>query len=201
MQYSTEIIPVCDPCKNSEQKQCSKCGIAYCEHYSSDIDIRFCGNCMVAVTLITETETRITDHKNASGVITYSKRDVCKRLRLTGSDYFFAAYKISELNDADLETTIEYHRAIMSAMVMEREDRKTERMHKLAHMPFKLGPRRETDQDGAIKGSLRTDKQKADRKITRTPKAKGADALAEALKILMGAGLTAEQISKLSGGK
>lgn len=199
MQYDKEIIPVCELCKDlAEQKSCAKCGIEYCEHYASNIDIRFCGNCMRTVVLTVETEIRKTEHHNDDGEITYTKRDVCKRLRLTGTDYFFAAHQISSLNDDDLDTTIEYHRAIMSAMVMEREDRRVEKFQKISKIILSnKASRTDVDSTGAIKGSLKNPKDKT----VKVTKKNDSNALLAALQTLLNAGLTQDQISNLSKGK
>ena len=41
-----------------------------------------------------------------------------------GQDWMFAQARVVTLTDEELETTVEYHRAIMAEMVNEREARK-----------------------------------------------------------------------------
>lgn len=216
MRYSAETIPVCPDCAvldlnpRTEQtqitKSCAKCGVAYCEHYSSDIDCRFCGNCMVDFKVINSVEIRTENHLNDEGAIVYSKRTRCKVLHLEGSDWLFTTNKISQLSDEDLDATIEYHRAIAGLMLSEREERRVEKYQKLNKMVIKLQQRDDVDQTGAVRGSLLTDKQKADRaagktKTVSTKKVPDVQKLADAVAVLLKSGIRKEQISAMLGVK
>ncbi len=222
MRYGADVIPVCQQCaieetktsilsKDSITKNCAKCGIAYCEHYSSDVDVRFCGNCMVDFKVTNSVEVRTEDHLNDEGKVVYSKRVHCKVLHLEGSDWLFTASKISTLSDTDLDATIEYHRAIAGLMLSEREERRVEKYQKLNKMVIKLQKRDDVDQTGAVKGSLRTPAQKAEReadkaakKLTmksKTAKVPDAQQAMDAVAILLKAGISKEQIAAMLGGK
>ena len=210
MKYAADVIPVCPNCaaeaENEKTKQCAKCGIAYCEHYSSNIDIRFCGNCMSDFKVSTSTEIRTEERSNEAGEVVYKKRVTCKRLHLEGSDWLFSAAKIHTLSDDDLDATIEYHSAIKGMMLQEREERRVEKWQQLNKLNMKLMTRADVDSTGAIIGSLLTDKQKAEREefkkgkkkvTTTTTKKVDGDAIMAAIASLLKQGITKEKIAEM----
>jgi hypothetical protein len=213
MTYEQDQIPVCVHCDNIDSldriKTCAKCSVQYCEHFSSEIDIRFCGNCMKDFKVTNSIEIRTTEQTNNAGEVIYKKRVQCKRLHLEGTDWLFTANKISTLSDDDLDCTIEYHRAIASLMLHEREERRIEKYQKLNKQVITLQRNSNVDNTGAVRGSLKTDAQKAEdaaykqSKRTSTTKTKTPDAatLADAIALLIKSGISAEKIAELVGGK
>ena len=72
MRYDAEQIPCCVDCDADlagKTKICVKCGVVYCEHFSSNIDIRFCGNCMHDFKVSTSTEIRTEERSNEEGQV------------------------------------------------------------------------------------------------------------------------------------
>ena len=216
MQYGSEIIPVCHDCLELEPKTCLKCGMEYCMHFSSTTDVRFCGNCMSDFTVVTETEVRITESANCAGQIVYTKRDRCKHLKLQGTDWLFTERLIHTLTDEELDATIEYHRAICSLMLSERQDRQVEKYAKMSKLVIKLQASSvSVDSTGAIRGTVRSPRQIAEDKAykdanlpakkkavrTKTTGANDANAVASAMALLLKNGITQEQLTAMLGSK
>jgi hypothetical protein len=206
MRYEASIIPVCPDCEQEHElntKQCERCGIIYCHHYSSPTDTRFCGNCLADFHVLETIETKTTVHTNDAGEVTYTRRQTAKNLKLEGTDWLFSAAKIPTLTDEELLATIEYHGALKSMMLQEREARHVERYRKLASIKIIGPPRHVLEQD-------ELDAQRAGKPIPKHRKATvvktvAAPATAEQavdmLKKLQAAGFTAEMLKALIGGK
>jgi hypothetical protein len=62
--------------------------------------------------------------KSLSGTKTFTRIMKARHLVFKGEDWMFAQTRILDMSDGDIDTTIEYHRAIMSEMLNEREARK-----------------------------------------------------------------------------
>lgn len=134
--YDSDTIPVCLNCENSEapmnvHKMCLKCGVAYCVHYASEVDIRFCGNCLSDFRVIESIEIKTVERVASDGEVVSRKRQTARNIRLEGMDWLFQAQKISTMTDEDILNAIEYHSAIKSLLINEREERKVEHFKKL----------------------------------------------------------------------
>lgn len=129
MRFDPDIIPICPECENSEHPEldhrvCTKCNIVYCVHYASDVDIRFCGNCLADFRVIETIEIKTTDRVMPNGAVISRKRQVARNIKLEGMDWLFQAQKISTMTDEDILNSIEYHNAIKSLLMNEREERR-----------------------------------------------------------------------------
>lgn len=196
MKYAEDTIPVCAACALIEDslsvtKMCDKCGVVYCQHYASDVDVRYCANCMSDFKVVETIETKIVEHMNEDNEVTSRRKYTCKSLNLSGTDWLFTSRKINTLTEEELTASIEYHREIASMMLQEREARRVEHFHKLAQVKLNFGPRPEHDATGAIKKS----KDKKNR-TTSSKKKPDANAIASAFATLLGATLTPEQVQE-----
>jgi Pyruvate/2-oxoacid:ferredoxin oxidoreductase gamma subunit len=117
---------------------------------------------------------------------------------LQGTDWLFAAHLIVEMDDAELEATIEFHRANVGLLLDERQSRQHERYKKLAGVKI-VSIKHET-QDEREK---REEKEaaKASRKTRTKTKDVTVDSMVAALTHLAKSGLTKEQIIAMLGGK
>ena len=128
---------------------------------------------------------------------------------MEGTDWLFTAAKISTLSDDDLDATIEYHKAIAGMMLSEREDRRIEKYQKLAKLNITLNQRADVDSTGAVKGTLLTEKQKAENAAYAKSKKKvtvktvtaptDANAVMAAIELLLKQGISKEAIAKMFG--
>lgn len=212
MKYEEATIPVCSECINitsleliNQQavdkflKSCAKCGIEYCLHYASSTDTNFCGNCLADFHVVETIETKTTEHVNAAGEVTYTRRQTAKKLTLEGTDWLFAAAKIPDLSDEELISAIEYHRAIASTMLMEREQRKLERYKKLSQIKIITPTTRkpmEQDELDALKSGKPFVRAKT---VTRTKSSVSAEQAMEMVKKLQ-AVLSPEALAALLKG-
>lgn len=134
--YSADTIPVCLACDNSNKKDatrtCKRCGVTFCKHFMSTTDVRFCANCIGDVLLRETIMEKEISHERADGTVSFSRKYQARRITLQGIDWLFASTLIENSSDEELEATIEYHRANVDLMLMERESRKLERIKKLA---------------------------------------------------------------------
>lgn len=135
--YAADSIPICSNCDAQDAttnaiKSCKKCHINYCKHFASVTDVQFCGNCIADLKLVETVLEKTVEHERPDGTVTYSRKYLARRLRLLGNDWLFASHLIAEMTDADIEASVEYHRANVDLMLQEREARKLERYRKLA---------------------------------------------------------------------
>lgn len=186
--FDAETIPVCISCDNKEQtKTCLRCHVNYCLHYASKTDNRFCANCISDFHLHETIMEKQVSHELADGTVTFSRKYQARHIKLMGNDWLFAAGLIQDLTDAQIEESIEYHKANVSLMLMERESRKLERFHKLA----------------GIKVTMAAPKPK-DKAATKTKvkeKAVSPDDIVAMLTKLASSGYTPEQLMAAVGGK
>lgn len=185
MKYSTEIIPVCTACLESPDydgntKQCVRCGIAYCVHYASTTDARYCGNCFDDMKVTETIEIKETIYENSKGEEITRKRQIGKSLRLEGTDWLFANTQISLLTDEELLTAIEYHRNIAGIMLLEKEERKTEQLNRLSKVKVVI---------------KRPEARIPKEKVAKTAATQNQAAIAAMLK-----GLSPEELAKLLAG-
>lgn len=178
MRYLEDVIPVCELCKETETKLCIKCGLAFCAHFASTTDIRYCGNCLDDFRVVETIEIKTTERTNEDGEIISRRRQVCKHLRLEGTDWLFEAARIQTMTDEELLASVEYHGAIKDLLIHEREDRKMARYKKLSGIKVLIRPSAAIDN--------RTSGEKKTRTKT-TKKAPDADSVASALSTLLGA--------------
>jgi hypothetical protein len=186
--YSGETIPICVTCDTrNETKVCKKCKITYCKHYASVTDVRYCANCISDFTIRETIMEKVVEHEKADGTITLSRKSYARHITLMGTDWLFNAHLIEEMTDAEIEATIEYHRANVGIMLQERESRKLERYKKLSGIKIVHSPRKsqyDVEKDAERKSKIKT-------------KDKGPEALLAALTTLGKSGMTAEQIIQL----
>ena len=114
---------------------------------------------------------------------------------LTGTDWLFNARLISDMSDAEIEATIEYHRANVGLMLDERESRKKERYEKLSKIRV-VNVKHESQAEREKREAKATGKGKR----TKT-KDVTVDSMVEMLQQLAKSGMTVEQLTSLLGGK
>jgi len=180
--YNSDTIPICLDCEQSEtpdqvHKICLKCGITYCVHYASATDIRFCSNCLSDFRVVESIEIKTVERIASDGEVLSRKRQTARNIRLEGMDWLFQAQKISSMTDEDILNAIEYHGAIKSLLINEREERKVEHYKKL--QGIRISPRVETP---AITNGKKT-------RTRVEKKAPDANAVASALNTLLGANI------------
>ncbi len=199
--FDADTIPICVKCDaKDETKVCLKCKIVYCAHYASITDNRFCANCISDFSLKETIIEKQVEHIKPDGSVTFSRKYQARCLHLMGNDWLFASTLIAEMNDAEIEATIEYHKANVSLMLMERESRKLERYHKLAgvklvNVQHESQEQREKREEKEAKAAERKNRVRVKDK---TPSADDAVAMITKLAKM---GLTQEQILGLLGGK
>lgn len=122
MRYALTEIPICAVCMaaSSPTKVCVKCSREFCAHYASVIDLQYCTNCMEDVQ-----------------IEVYKKRDY-KNIKLNGTDFYFAERVIPEMSDAQIDVNIEYYSAMLSGLILEKQERKIERQTRLSKIQVKL---------------------------------------------------------------
>lgn len=195
--YDLETIPICENCNTeSDTKNCKKCHIEYCKHFASTIDQRYCANCMSDLRLKETIMEKTVEHERSDGTITFSRKYQARHIQMQGTDWLFSAALIPEMTDAEIEATIEYHRANVSLMLQERESRKLERFRKLASITVPRVTRESQEQ-----------KEKKEAKKNKKTKIKEIDpndssAILAAVMKLVNSGMTQEQIvAMMAGGK
>lgn len=197
--YGADTIPTCHTCDSrNETKSCKKCAVVFCKHFASVTDYKYCGNCLGDFTIKETIMEKIVEREQADGTITFSRKSQARHLTLQGTDWLFAAHLIEEMDDADIEATIEYHRANVSLMLQERESRKLERYKKLANIKI-VHKKNETQEEREKREAKEA--SKAGRKTKVKEKELTADSIVQMLGALAKAGLTQEQLISLMGGK
>ena len=193
--YASDVIPVCIECDASEISRvhtCKKCNVSYCKHYQSVTDQRFCGNCISDVRLHETILEKTVEHIREDGSVTFSRKYQAKYMKLEGVDWLFASHAIERMNDAEIDATIEYHRANVGIMLQERESRKQERYQKLAGI--KLTNTKHETQIEKEKREAKEAAKAGKKRVSSRTKEIGAEALMQMLAQLAKAGMTAEQI-------
>ena len=187
MSYDIDTIPVCEECDHSDTaatKSCERCGISYCAHFASTVDARYCSNCFTDMKVTETIEVKTTIYENANGEEITRKRQIGKSLRLEGTDWLFANTQISLLSDEEIRTSVEYHRNIARIMLLEIEERHTEKLNKLSKVKLNL-----KQIDGNATKATRVPKP------AKTEAQKNQAVIAKAL-----AGLTPEQLAQVLAG-
>lgn len=196
--YGADVLPCCESCDSKEEtKVCKKCHVVFCKHYASVTDQRFCGNCLGDFHLRETIMEKVVEHLKPNGTVSFSRKFMARHITLQGTDWLFAAHLIEEMDDAEIDATIEYHRANVGLMIQERESRKLERIRKLAGI--KINTSANESQEAREK---RLEKEANKKTRTRTKeKETTPEMLAAMLTTLAKAGLTKEQIVAMLGGK
>jgi len=194
--YPAEVIPCCIDCdKANETKVCKKCNVVYCGHYASTTDVRYCANCISDFAIKETIMEKTVEHERPDGTISFSRKYQARHLMLTGTDWLFNARLISDMSDAEIEATIEYHRANVGLMLDERESRKKERYEKLSKIRV-VNVKHESQAEREKREAKATGKGKR----TKT-KDVTVDSMVEMLQQLAKSGMTVEQLTSLLGGK
>jgi hypothetical protein len=110
-----------------------------------------------------------------------------------GNDWLFASHLIEEMTDAEIEASVEYHRANVDLMLQEREARKQERYRKLAGI--RLVNAKHESQEAREKREARANAKR------HVKEKDPAAILLEALTQLAKSGMTPQQILDALGGK
>jgi hypothetical protein len=192
--YDASTIPICLPHeKREETKICKKCNITYCPCFASKVDIRFCANCMGDFKVRNTIVEKEVEYLKPDGTVYFQRKYQAMAIKLEGTDWLFTAENLLNLSDEDIEATIEYHKANYSIMLMERENRKTERMNKLASQKI-LPPNRlsqhEREKKEAAANKPKTSRVKSMKNVSPE----------DLLKVLLGS-MSPEQIAAALGGK
>jgi len=130
---------VCDVCLelNLTQAQhiikCERCEQAFCFHFASNIDARYCVNCMSDISVTKQVISKEYVHRDEHSNITSVYRRRAREVKIDGLSWLFAQRKVVELSDVELDMAIEYHRNIMILMIDEQERRRNARMHRYAN--------------------------------------------------------------------
>jgi hypothetical protein len=103
---------------------CERCGFNYCPHFASKIDFHFCAYCFHDLVLEDSIIRKVIETKSLTGKKTFTRIMRARYLVFKGADWMFAQARVLNLSDEELNTTIEYHRAIMGEMLNEMEARK-----------------------------------------------------------------------------
>lgn len=197
--YPSDVIPCCVDCDARNQtKVCKKCGVVFCKHYSSSTDYRYCANCISDFSIKETIMEKVVEHERPDGTITFSRKYQARHIMLQGTDWLFAAHKIEEMDDQEIEATIEYHRANVGLLLDERQSRQHERYKKLAGIKI-ISVKHETQEDREKREAKEL--AKANKKSRVKTKDVTMDTLAAALQQLAKSGLTQAQIVEMLKGK
>ena len=136
---------VCDVClelnltTKVHVEKCERCEQAFCFHYASNVDARYCVNCMSDISMTKQVISKEYIHRDEKERITSVYRRRAREVQIKGLSWLFAQRKITELSDVELDLSIEYHRNIMILMIDEQERRRNARIHRYAgvkvHIP------------------------------------------------------------------
>lgn len=214
---------LCTPCMEANLIQegvvekfleCPTCRELFCEHAVSKLDPKYCIHCCNDFKVIDVDETIQREHKNDAGQVTSIVRHTIRHLTLSGLHWLFYNRAINSLQDVELEHAIEYHRGILNGMLFEREARRTAKAHRnkgkvagnenrsltessVANPIIQTGEGAKFVTTSARKTTTRT---KSVRSVTTSGVSateKQAVGMVNALRELMKAGMTPEQIAAL----
>lgn len=181
---------VCDTCLElnlthpAQIIRCERCEQAFCYHYASSIDARYCVNCMSDISVTKQVISKEYVHRDEHEHITSVYRRRAREVKIEGLSWLFAQRKIYELSDVELDMTIEYHRNILSLMIDEQERRRNAKMHRYAgvkvNIPTPSGTSVSSTTTTTVKKTRTVSKNKAEEQlqalIGAMAKSKGLDA-------------------------
>lgn len=193
--YPCDVIPCCEDCdKRNQTKICEKCSVIFCKHYASETDYRYCSNCISDFKIKETIMEKVVEHERPDGSITFSRKYQARHIMLQGTDWLFAAHKIEEMDDSQIEATIEYHRANVGLLLDERQSRQHERYKKLAGIKV-VSVKHETQEERDKREAKEL--ARAQRKSRVKTKDITVDSMVAALTQLSKGGFTKEQIIEL----
>ncbi len=189
-----------------ELRTCKRCKQTFCGHYASPIDFTFCAYCMHDVVLEDSVIKKQVTTFSLTGKKKFTHTMTARHLVFKGEDWMFAQRRILSMDDNEIETTIEYHRAIMGELLDEREARKiAANKAKLAKVlkgmsgaSFKIPAKMGLNTDGSIIGteaSVVTETTIKKTKISATQTNSAQVAITAIVNMLKAQGKTSEQIS------
>jgi hypothetical protein len=128
---------VCDVCLelNLTTKSCiccERCEQAFCLHFASMVDARYCVNCLSDISMTKQVITKEYVHHDGEHNITTVYRRRAREVKINGMDWLFAQRQITDMSDMELDLKIEYHRNILSLLISEQENRRNAKMHRYA---------------------------------------------------------------------
>jgi hypothetical protein len=131
-------ITVCPFCMNENLvkktflAECKSpdCTHVFCLHYASSLDPAYCLYCLkdVICTVQTGKATHHVLNEETGFMDILTKR--FKSIKFEGLDWLFQQKKIESMSDEELAVAIEYHSAIRSGMIREKEERFLKRLHR-----------------------------------------------------------------------
>lgn len=129
---------VCDVCLElnltvkSHIERCDHCEQAFCFHFASNIDARYCLNCMSDISITKKIISKEYIHRDDEQKVTSVYRRRAREVKIDGLSWLFAQRKIIELSDVELECQQEYHRNLLILLIDEQERRRNARIHRYA---------------------------------------------------------------------
>lgn len=195
MEQDVVTIPVCCVTCDSRSltKSCIKCGVVYCKHHASKIDLRYCSECIGEIKVTESIIEKTVEHIKADGSISFSRKYQAKMIKLEGVDWLFASHLIENMSDADIEATIEFHKSNVDLMLMERQSRQQERARKLAGIKITYVTRKSQHE-------IEKDEERRTKTKVKTKKDQG-QMIMDALTQLAKSGMTQAQIIEMLGRK
>lgn len=191
---------VCDMClelnltTKAHVETCERCEQPFCFHFASNVDARYCVNCMSDISVTKQTISKEYIHKDEQNRVTSIYRRKAREVKIEGLSWLFAQRKIVELSDVELDLTIEYHRNILMLMIDEQERRRNARMHRYAGMKVNIP----TPSTTRVTESSST--QTTMRKTKTVSKNKAEEQLNALLASMMGKGKSVADIAALLKG-
>jgi len=137
-------MTVCDVClelnltTKAQVIKCERCEQAFCYHYASTIDARYCVNCMSDISVTKQTISKEYVHRDEENKVTSVYRRRAREVQIKGLSWLFAQRKIADLSDVELDLTIEYHRNILMLQIDEQERRRNAKMHRYASSKYTI---------------------------------------------------------------
>lgn len=147
----TDSEPLCYLCAESKRNgeaikesrelriNCTRCDRPYCENHASRIDPQFCKECCKdfsaeqnAFSKTSIEELLIVDPsgEKPEKILRFPVKSHCKQIRLIGTDWMFYELSIAGMSDSQLENALQWHRAAVSEIELERTERRVKHAQK-----------------------------------------------------------------------
>jgi hypothetical protein len=128
---------VCDVCLelNLTTKSCiccERCEQAFCLHFASMVDARYCVNCLSDISMTKQVITKEYVHHDSEHNVTTTYRRRAREVKINGMDWLFAQRQLTDMSDMEVDLKIEYHRNLLSLLISEQENRRNVKMHRYA---------------------------------------------------------------------